>query len=158
MSDSVVYFDKKGEKFNLEYLKQTGRNGYPVYYVYAKKDKTKDDILGACEFVISDRNNAENEVKGCFIRVLDVEREYIGRGLGSFLLKAIENVAISQKATSITTKMPNDSVSTSNLYVKNGYGVSGYLAFKDKLEHHDEIVDEPMKEVVALSDDDLHTL
>lgn len=160
MSKSNVYFDTKGEEFNLKYLKKSGRNGYPVFYVYAvyaQKGYNLDDVMGVCEFVVHKSTRDENK-KVCFLKTLEVERAYLEHGIGSYLLKAMENVALENGANDVTVKLPNDSATLSNFYVKNGYGVSGYLAFKNDIKLNNDIVAEPIKEVTALSDDALSTL
>lgn len=157
MSKSNVYLDTKGEEFNLKYLKESGRNGYPVFYVYAQKGQNLDDVMGVCEFAVHKSTRDENK-KVCFLKTLEVEREYLGHGIGSYLLKAMENIALKNGANDVTVKLPNDSAALSNFYVKNGYGVSGYLAFKNNIQRNNDIIDEPVKEVVALSDDALSTL
>ena len=71
------------------------------------------------------------------------------------LIKATENVAINNNADSIVTKL---GFAMSNILTKNGFSVSGYVAFKDNLERHDEIVQEVFHDMKPQSDDAACTL
>ena len=180
MSKFVVYFDKQGTKFNLDYQKVEGRNIAPYYRIRAELDKTGDKI-GECVFEIKDKKNnnvydftkpagfVEKPKRVCFLKKLAVEPKFddkfFKQGVGSVLLKAMENVAVAQEANSINASdvMINNNnnphfLDYSNLFANNDYAVSSYLVFKDDLERHTDIVAENVQDVEPLSDDDLHTL
>ena len=73
-------------------------------------------------FVISEKRNWNNSL---WIEMIQVAKDYRGKGTGSELLKSLENQAASEKFRIIDIETQNTNVPAINFYRKNGYELTG---------------------------------
>lgn len=88
-------------------------------------------------FVISERRTWNNSL---WIDMIQVAKDYRGKGIGSELLKSLENQAASEKFRIIDIETQNTNVPAINFYRKNGYDLTGLnLSLYDTEKVNDEI-------------------
>jgi ribosomal protein S18 acetylase RimI-like enzyme len=73
-------------------------------------------------FVISEKRNWNNSL---WIEMIHIAKDYKGKGIGSELLKSLENHAVSEKFRIIDIETQNTNVPAINFYRKNGYELTG---------------------------------
>ena len=166
MSRFVLYFDDKKTKINLNYAKVV--DGEDTYCrIRAVLDRT-DDVMGECIFRIGPKKSQFRYTIGeeekpaivCYLSNKEEKKtsfkinpEYADHGIETRLLKAMENVAFSMKADHITVYAEGgEGTLLSYACAHNGYWVSGSLAGKDKLERHNDILNEDIPEIESFDE------
>ena len=117
-------------------LEENKLQGYTKYGIGAIDEKT-GKLLGACCFTIS---------KGKHCQLLNISNEHKNFnhcGIGTTLLKAFENYALSQGVNEVLGFIETTGefyCKTTDFFVKNGYVLHGdYTIFNPKITHHDGI-------------------